>query len=74
MTYKEFKKWCIDRVCDGEWNQLEACVCITIVRRINKLPFWKREKAWREKEKEVLDGIVNPINEEIRSYKAGGQE
>ena len=69
MSFKEFKKWCNDRACDGCWGLLEALTCINIVRDINKLPFWKRGKAWRKMELQVLDEIVNPINEKIRKCK-----
>lgn len=68
MSFKEFKKWCNDRACDGCWGFLDALVCIDIIREIDRLPFWKREKVWKEKELQVLDEIVNPINEKIRKY------
>ena len=68
MSFKEFEKWCNDRACDGCWGLLPALTCINIVRGINKLPFWKREKAWQKMELQVLDEIVNPINEKIRKY------
>lgn len=69
MTFKEFRTWCNDRAADGCWGMLDALVCIDIVNEIQKNPFWKRERTWREKEKQVLDELVNPINEKIRKYK-----
>lgn len=69
MTYKEFNAWCNDRACDGCWGILTAITCAELIRHLNRLPFWKREKAWQEMREQVLDGIVNPINEKIREYK-----
>ena len=65
MTFKEFEEWCNDRACDGFWGMIEAIVCIDIISNIRKLPFWKRKKAWMEKEQQVLNEIVNPINRKI---------
>ncbi len=69
MTYKEFVKWCNERACDGCWGMITAMVCIDIMRRIKKIPFWKREKYWKaEYEQKVLDEIVNPINKKIAEF------
>lgn len=65
MTFKEFVEWCNNRACDGCWGIIEAMACIDIISKIRKLPFWKRKKAWKEKEQQVLDEIVNPINRKI---------
>lgn len=65
MTFKEFVEWCNERACDGCWGMIEAMACMDIVSNIRKLPFWKRKKAWKEKEQQVLDEIVNPINRKI---------
>lgn len=66
MTYKEFVKWCNERACDGCWGMITAMTCIDLIRRIKKIPFWKREKYWKaEYEQKVLDEIVNPINKKI---------
>ena len=45
---------------------IESMVCIDIISNIRKLPFWKRKKAWMEKEQQVLNEIVNPINRKIK--------
>ena len=66
MTFKEFAEWCNDRACDGRFGMIEAMTCIDIISNIRKLPFWKRKKAWIEKEQQVLDEIVNPINRKIK--------
>jgi hypothetical protein len=47
MTYKEFEKWCNDRASDGCWNMLTAMTCIDLINEIKKVPYWKREKAWK---------------------------
>ena len=66
MTFKEFAEWCNDSACDGRLGMIEAMTCIDIISNIRKLPFWKRKKAWIEKEQQVLDEIVNPINRKIK--------
>lgn len=67
MTFKQFDAWCNERACDGCWGMFTAMVCIDLIGTMRKVPFWKREKVWREKyEKQVLDEIVNPIEEKIR--------
>ena len=65
MTFKRFVEWCNNRACDGCWGMTEVMACIDIISEIRKLPFWKRKKAWKEKEPQVLDEIVNPINKKI---------
>lgn len=66
MTFKEFTSWCNERACDGCWGMLTAMICLDLMVTVNKIPFWKREKVWREQyEKQVLDEIVDPINQKI---------
>ena len=66
MTFKEFTAWCNERACDGRWNMLSAMVCIDLMAEIRKIPFWKRERVWREQhEKQVLAKIVDPLNQKI---------
>ena len=62
MTYKEFKKWCNDRASDGCWDMLTAMTCIDLIEEIKKVPFWKREKVWKNQyEAKVLKEIVGTI-------------
>lgn len=43
---------------------LTAMVCIDLMAEIQKIPFWKRERVWREQyEKQVLTEIVEPLNQ-----------
>lgn len=66
MTFKEFDIWCNQRACDGCWGMLTAMVCIDLIGKMRKIPFWRREKVWREKyEQQVMEEIVNPINKRI---------
>lgn len=70
MTFKQFENWCNERSCDGCWGAIEAMVCIGMIREIRKLPFWKREKEWRNKyEKKILDEIVNPLKKKMDEFK-----
>ena len=66
MTYREFRDWCNQRACDGCWGMREAMICIDICEEIQKLPFWKRKKKWREYERDVVSLIVEPTNTKIR--------
>ena len=67
MKYKEFVDWCNQRACDGCWSMNTAIYCIGVCETINNLPFWKREKIWKENyEKEVVRDIVEVINEKRR--------
>lgn len=67
MKYKKFVAWCNQRACDGCWGMLTAMACIDLIGKMRKVPFWKREKIWKEKyEKQVLDEIINPIEEKMK--------
>ena len=66
MSYREFREWCNQRACDGCWGMHEAMICIDICGEIQKLPFWKRKKKWREYERDVVTLIVEPTNAKIR--------
>ena len=68
MTYKQFRKWCNDRCFDGCWGHEEALICLDVVSEIDKLPFWKRKKAWKQKEEFISNKIVNSINSMIQAY------
>ena len=46
---------------------LTAMVCIDLMEKMRKVPFWKRERVWKEKyEKQVMDEIVNPVEEKMK--------
>jgi hypothetical protein len=51
MSYKEFKKWCNDRACDGLWGTMEAMVYIHIINDINKI---KAKGLFKKKQTEIL--------------------
>lgn len=65
MKYKQFSKWCSDRMFDGCWGMTEAIICCNIVTDMQKTPFWKREKKWREMSEEIVTKIVEPTNKKI---------
>ena len=66
MTFKEFNEWCENRACDGCWDKSTAICCIEICRKINALPFWKRNKEWNRLkdyvEKEIVQVIEKKLN------------
>ena len=71
MKYKEFVAWCNDRACDGCWSMATAIYCLEIGRKINALPFWKREKSWQEISEVVEREIISVINKKIAEVRNG---
>ena len=70
MKFKEFVNWCNERTCDGCWGMLEAMTCIDLINEIRKIPFWKREKLWKENcEQQVLEEIINSIEKKMKEAK-----
>lgn len=70
MKFKEFVSWASDRAADGFWSYQIAVVSSAIIDDVRKIPFWKRERIWRDKyEKDVLDELVTPVNERIEQLK-----
>ena len=66
MRFREFVRWCNERACDGCWGMTDAVICIDILKRVRKHPFWRREKVWREEFREFTEeNIVKPINQMI---------
>ena len=66
MKFKEFVTWASDRAADGLWSYQIAVVSLAIIDDVRKIPFWKRERVWRDKyEKDVLNDLVCPVNERI---------
>ena len=39
MTFKQFKRWCNDRACDGCWGYNDALYCIELVQNMMKIPW-----------------------------------
>ena len=67
MTFKEFTKWCNARACDGNWGLHHVLTCTSIYNEIKEIPFWKRERVFKNKyAKHVYEEIVKPINEKIK--------
>ena len=63
MKYKDFYKWCNQRVFDGYWSMKNASFCLTTIETFKHIPFWKREKVWNKTYKNfILNDIVNPTN------------
>lgn len=69
MKYKEFRNWCNDRCFDGYWGYREALICLNVISEIDKLPFWKRKKAWKDKKEFLVNNIINPINKAIKKLE-----
>ena len=70
IKFKEFINWCNERACDGCWGILEAMACIALIKEIRKIPFWKREKFWKENyEQQVVEEIINPIEKKLKGVK-----
>lgn len=70
MKFKEFVNWCNQRACDGCWGASTAITCITLIEEVRKVPFWKRERCWKENyEQQVMEEIVNPIEKKIKEMR-----
>lgn len=70
MTFKQFKRWCNDRACDGCLGYEEALLCCELIRNMMKIPWWIREKTWKNIEIQVLDSIVTPTNQKRQEIMA----
>ena len=70
MTFKQFKRWCVDRSCDGCWGHKEALFCAELIRDMMKIPWWKREKVWKSIEFAVLYSVVAPTNQKRQELMA----
>ena len=64
MTYKEFKKWCYDRSCDGCWSSSVALFCRDVMANID-IYFWKRkrEAEWQKISDKIINSVVKPLDE-----------
>ena len=70
MKFKEFVNWCNKRACDGFWGILTAMACIDLIDKVKKVPFWKREKIWKENyEQQALEEIIKPIENKLEEMK-----
>ena len=70
MKFKEFVNWCNKRACDGFWGILTAMACIDLIDKVKKVPFWKREKIWKENyEQQALEEIIKPIEKKLEEMK-----
>lgn len=66
MTYRQFRTWCNKRTADGCWSMMTAMFCIHIIGEVKKIPFWKREKVWKEKyEEEINRDVIEPIEKKM---------
>lgn len=53
MSYQEFKKYCSDRACDGQWSMLEAMACLNVIEEIDKIKvkgLFKKKKTLEARE------------------------
>lgn len=55
MSYQEFKKYCNDRACDGQWSMLEAMACLQVIKEIDSIKvkgLFKKKKTLEAREAE----------------------
>ena len=69
MTFKEFEKWCEERICDGCWGLKEAILCMEVLDYVKAHPFWARKKAWNDFRDRVVTQIVEPTNRKIQELR-----
>lgn len=75
MKYKEFVDWCNRRACDGRWGLDSAKLCLEIVRQVEALRFWKRERTWQKINAElgIEERVIKPINCVIERKRRGDE-
>lgn len=53
-----------------EWWRRNKLACIDLIGKVKRIPFWKREKFWKENyEQQVLEEIINPIEKKLEEMK-----
>jgi len=72
MKFKEFSTWCNARWHDGCWSAQIAIQCIEIGKAIWSMPFWKREKIWREyvSATNIVENVIKPLDKKRKDYLA----
>lgn len=58
ITYKEFKTWCNERAQDGEWGHIIGMQSITILDKMKRVRFWRKNRVWRENYQAQATAIV----------------
>lgn len=66
MTYKEFKDYCCQRACDGNWSLIESVNCINIIEEVDAIKIKmlgftmkkKTDKAREEKWNKLKDKLI----------------
>ena len=66
MTFKQFKLWCGDRVCDGRWSFDDAKFCVDLLDDMNQIPWWRRKRTWKKIENKVVFAVVTPTNKKFK--------
>ena len=69
ITYRQFRKWCNDRACDGFWSKDVAEACISILELMQTVPWHRRRKVWNRFSLTVMENIVGPINRKIEEFR-----
>lgn len=55
MSYEDFKKYCNQRACNGNWSLLEAMTCLNIIKEIDSIKvkgLFKKKKTKLAREEE----------------------
>lgn len=73
MTFKQFRKWCNERACDGAWGPYNAVICLSVAKAVRRIPFWRRERFWRkiDEDLQIVETFVEPVNKKIEEYLKG---
>lgn len=69
MNFREFRRWCNDRACDGCWSLDVEKFCIGLLDNMQKIPFWKKRKAWNKIKNGVIHAVVIPTNIKIQERR-----
>lgn len=66
MNYKEFKQYCNDRACDGNWGMTEVLNCISIMEHVDavKVKGLFKKKQTEQAQEEAWQKVLASIKKE----------
>lgn len=69
MTFKEFKKWANERICDGQWSIGHAWLTQDIYKIMHGTNIFNRRKIWKQKCESRAIAIVEDVRRKQEGLK-----
>ena len=63
-SYKEFKAFCNEKACTGQWDNIEALGCLQVIKEIDSIKV-KKGLFKKKKTLEAREEAFNRIKEEL---------